>query len=73
MRLWIVIITAAALLSPLTVYGATYEKDIKPIIDAKCSICHVKDAPTMEEFQKDKEKYKKCLKVQRWTATKTLL
>lgn len=61
MRLWI-IIAAMVLLSPLTVYGATYEKDIKPIMASKCLVCHDKDAPTLEEFDKDKEKYKKIIK-----------
>ncbi len=75
MRLWIVIITAVVLLSPLKLYGAeaTYEKDIKPIISAKCSACHVKEAPTMEEFKKDKEKYKKMFKGPKMDSYKDLI
>lgn len=73
MRVGMIVITAVVLLSPLSAYAATYEKDIKPIIDAKCSICHVKDAPTMEEFQKDKEKYKKMLKGPKMDSYKNLI
>ncbi|MBI5182530.1 MAG: hypothetical protein HZA06_06435 [Nitrospirae bacterium] len=46
MRLWI-IIAVVILFSPLTVYGATYEKDIKPIMASKCFACHEKGAPTL--------------------------
>ncbi len=73
MRAWIVIAIAAALLSPLSVYAATYEKDIKPIISAKCLTCHGKEAPTMEEFQKDKEKYKKMFKGPKMDSYKDLI
>jgi hypothetical protein len=40
----------------------TYEKDIKGIIAAKCLSCHGSDAPSMEEFNKDKEEFKKKMK-----------
>jgi mono/diheme cytochrome c family protein len=39
--------------------AVTYEKDIKGIIAKQCFSCHGSDAPTMEEFKKDQEGYKK--------------
>ena len=42
--------------------GVTYEKDIKGIIAKQCIFCHGPNSPTMEEFDRDKEGYKKKLK-----------
>jgi len=39
--------------------AVTYEKDIKGIIAKQCLSCHGSDAPTMEEFKRDQEGYKK--------------
>ena len=36
----------------------TYEKDVKPIISKRCLLCHGSNAPTIEEFNKDKEGFK---------------
>ena len=38
--------------------GVTYEKDVKSIISKRCLSCHGSDAPTIEEFNKDKEGFK---------------
>jgi hypothetical protein len=40
----------------------TYEKDIKGIIAKRCIFCHGPNSPTMEEFDRDKEGYKKKMK-----------
>lgn len=40
----------------------TYKKDIKSIISARCLSCHGSSSPTLEEFSKNKEYYKKMLK-----------
>ncbi len=37
----------------------TYAKDIEPLIKANCADCHAGDAPSLEQFNQDKEKYKK--------------
>lgn len=37
----------------------TYEKDVKKIISGRCLSCHGGDSPTIEEFGKDKEGFKK--------------
>ena len=39
--------------------AVTYEKDIKGIIEKRCVFCHGPDSPSMEEFDRDKEGYKK--------------
>ncbi len=36
----------------------TYEKDVKSIISKGCLSCHGSDAPTIEEFNKNKEGFK---------------
>jgi hypothetical protein len=40
----------------------TYETDIKGIISKQCVFCHGPNSPTMEEFDRDKEGYKKKMK-----------
>lgn len=37
----------------------TYDNAIQALVERQCGECHGKDSPTMEEFNKDKEKYKK--------------
>jgi len=37
----------------------TYEKDIRPIVAARCADCHGPDSPSMDEFDRDKERYRK--------------
>lgn len=38
--------------------GVTYEKDVKPVIDKRCMSCHGSDAPTIDEFKRNKEFFK---------------
>lgn len=42
--------------------NVTYEKDVKGIIAARCLSCHGSNAPTIEEFDKDKEGFKGKMK-----------
>jgi len=37
----------------------TYQKDIRPIFDSKCSMCHGPTSPLVDDFKKEKEKYTK--------------
>ena len=37
----------------------TYQKDIRPLIEAKCSMCHGPASPLVDQFKKEKEKYTK--------------
>jgi cytochrome c553 len=40
----------------------TYGKDVQKVISALCLSCHGEDAPTIEEFKKDEEGFKKKMK-----------
>jgi len=42
--------------------NATYRKDIKPLVEAKCAGCHGATAPTLAEFQLDQKKYTAAMK-----------
>jgi hypothetical protein len=44
----------------------TYEKDIKGIIAKQCLSCHGSDAPSMEEFKRGEDGYKKKMKGPRY-------
>ncbi len=37
----------------------TYQKDIRPVVEAKCSRCHGPGSPLVDEFKKEREKYTK--------------
>jgi hypothetical protein len=51
----------------------TYEKDIKGIIAKRCVFCHGPKSPTMEEFDRDKEGYKKKMKGPRFDTYEHLM
>jgi len=53
---FVILVVAVPVFAAETV---TYEKDIKGIIAKQCFSCHGPDAPTMEEFKRDQEGYKK--------------
>ncbi len=36
----------------------TYSRDIWPVFEAKCIVCHGPDSPELPEFEKDKDGYK---------------
>jgi len=36
----------------------TYEKDVKPIIQKRCASCHGSNAPTFDEFDRNKVGFK---------------
>lgn len=38
----------------------TYRNDVKPLIKARCAECHGSDAPTLQDFKLDEERYKKA-------------
>ena len=38
--------------------AVTYEKDVKSIIQKRCASCHGSNAPTIDEFEKNKEGFK---------------
>lgn len=53
---------AVALAMPVLAAEPTYRADVAPILKAQCARCHSADvgAPTLEEFELDKEKYVKA-------------
>jgi mono/diheme cytochrome c family protein len=51
----------------------TYEKNVKPIVAARCVSCHGSDAPTLKEFEKDKEGFKKKMKGPRMDTYENLI
>ena len=53
--------------------AVTYEKDIKKIISGGCLSCHGSDSPTIEEFEKDKEGFKKKMKGPRMDTYENLM
>jgi mono/diheme cytochrome c family protein len=53
--------------------GVTYEKDVKAIIAARCLSCHGSNAPTINEFEKDKEGFKKKMKGPRMDSYENLI
>jgi mono/diheme cytochrome c family protein len=53
--------------------AVTYEKDIKGIIAKRCIACHGSESPTMEEFDRDKEGYKKKIKGPRFDSYGNLM
>ena len=57
---------------PLTA-PRTYEKDVRPIISAKCYSCHGSDSPTIAEFEQNKEYYEAMSKGPRWDSYENLL
>lgn len=74
------IILMFMLLLPFVVFSknslaaeVTYEKDIKMIISQKCIFCHGSDSPSLEEFDKNKEEYKKKMKGPRFVTYKELM
>lgn len=51
----------------------TYDNTIKSIMDQRCLACHGPDAPTLDEFNKDKDGYKKKSKGPRMDTHENLL
>lgn len=53
-----IVFAAAAL--PALASDVTYRNDVQPFIKGKCAECHGADAPSLQEFKLDEEKYKKA-------------
>lgn len=47
-----------AFTAPASAQQATYRKDIRPLWDAKCAVCHGASAPYLGDFEENKDKYK---------------
>ncbi len=53
--------------------GVTYEKAVKPVIDKRCMSCHGSDAPTIDEFIRNKEIFKQQKKGPRMDTYENLM
>lgn len=74
----VIIGTSIACLLAASVAGyageeVTYEKDIRKIVASRCLFCHGPESPSMAEFDKDKEGYKKKMKGPRFDTYSNLL
>ena len=52
----------AALPGAAAAQSVTYENTVKKILADRCLVCHGKGAPTLAEFDKDKDGWKKKMK-----------
>lgn len=65
---------AVLFLVPAIVRGeVTYQKEIRPLFEAKCSSCHGADAPLLDEFKKNKETFTKVQKGPRMDSYRLLI
>jgi len=65
MRILHLLIAAGAMVAfsgAATAQSVTYENGVKKILSERCMGCHGKGAPTLAEFDKDKEGWKKKMK-----------
>lgn len=63
----------AGMSSSVLAQDATYRKDIKPLVEAKCTGCHGASAPTLAEFKLDEKKYTATMKGPRVDTYENLL
>ncbi|MBF8259479.1 MAG: cytochrome C [Actinobacteria bacterium] len=76
MMSWMIIAAFVMMVTAVPVYAGeavTYEKDIKGIIAKRCIACHGSVSPTMEEFDRDKEGFKKKMKGPRYDTYANLM
>ncbi|OGP79106.1 MAG: hypothetical protein A2V86_13590 [Deltaproteobacteria bacterium RBG_16_49_23] len=60
MKKRVFIISLLFLLVPtISIAQATYQKEVRPLMEARCSKCHGSEAPLVDQFKKEKEKFTK--------------
>jgi hypothetical protein len=60
MKKYLIIITLWMLFIPaISMAQVTYQKEIQSLVEARCSNCHGSQAPLVDEFKKDKERFTK--------------
>ena len=74
MKKLLLVVPLVTLLIP-TIANAqmTYQEDIRPIFEARCSMCHGPESPLVDEFKKEREKYTKDNKGPRMNSYTLLL
>jgi hypothetical protein len=59
MKRFVVMIAVLGLISSAAAQDVTWRKDVQPIIQASCTACHGSNAPVLEEWNLDREKWTK--------------
>ena len=59
MKIIFVIPLLALFLPGMVRAQVAYQKDIRPLFEAKCSMCHGPASPLVDEFKKEKERHTK--------------
>ena len=72
-KLFLVVPLVIFLVPTMTKAQVTYQKDIRPVYEARCQRCHGSDSPSVDEFKKETEKYKKKIKGPRMDSYTLLL
>jgi hypothetical protein len=70
LAVFVILVVSVPVIAAETV---TYEKDIKGIISKQCLSCHGSDAPSMEEFKRGEDGYKKKMKGPRYDTYANLM
>jgi hypothetical protein len=74
MKKYLIVLPLAMFFIPvLSAAQVTYQKDIRPIMEARCSMCHGYQSPLIDEFKKDKDKFVKQNKGPRMDSYELLL
>ena len=74
MKKFLIIITLWMLFIPvISIAQVTYQKEVRSLMEARCSTCHGSQAPLVDEFKKDKERYTKEKKGPRMESYSLLL
>src|SRR4030042_2285514 len=58
-KLFLVVPIVTLLIPTMAKAQMTYQKDIRPVFEVRCSRCHGPGSPLLDEFKKESEKYTK--------------
>jgi len=72
-KFFLVVLIVTLLIPTMAKAQMTYQKDISPVVEAKCSRCHGPGSPLVDEFKREKEKYTKEYKGPRMNSYTLLL
>jgi len=74
MKKYFIIIPLWMLFVPaISMAQVTYQKEIRSLVEARCNMCHGPQAPLVDEFKKDKERFTKEKKGPRMDSYSLLL
>ena len=72
-KLFLVVPLVIFLVPTMAKAQVTYQKDVRPVFEARCSRCHGPGSPSVDEFKKEREMYKKKIKGPRMDSYTLLL